>query len=63
MKTIEQVKQDFHYRGETINAWSKRHGFSVATVQRVLHGKSQCKFGASHKIAVLLGLKEGEIIE
>ena len=50
-------------RGETMAQWARRHGFNPADVRNVLAGKAKGHWGESHKIAVMLGMKEGEIIE
>lgn len=63
MKTTEQVKTEFRQKGITITGWARANGFSKLAVHRVLNGKSKCYRGKSHKIAVLLGLKNGEIVE
>lgn len=63
MKTSQQVKAEFRSKGITITGWAHAHGFSCLSVHRVLSGKSKCYRGKSHKIAVLLGLKDGEIAE
>jgi len=59
MKTIAQVKEGFRQRGETIPEWSKKHGFKVNAVRNVIYGKAKGNWGASHDIALLLGLKDG----
>lgn len=63
MKTAEQVKTEFHRKGITITGWARAHGFSALAVHRVLNGESKCYRGKAHRIAVLLGLKNGEITE
>ena len=63
MKTIEQVRKEFNYRGESITGWARRNGFNHESVKKVLLGKSKCYRGAAHKIAVKLGIKDGVIIE
>lgn len=50
-------------RGETVVSWARKHGVSANTVSRVLRGEVKCLYGESHKIAVLLGIKDGEIVE
>lgn len=62
MKTREQVKAEFKYRGETVANWARKHGFSTDHVSAVLRGKAKGNWGESHKIAVTLGLKDGEIV-
>lgn len=59
-RTPEQARQALIERGESITAWSKRHGLSKKLVSEVLTGKRPCLRGESHRAAVLLGLKIGE---
>ena len=61
MKTASQVKGDFQKDGVTVTAWAKKHGFRPQAVSLVIHGKAKCYYGNAHKIAVLLGLKKGNI--
>lgn len=63
LKTIEQVKCDFNYRGESIAAWARNNKVNPESVKKVLSGDSKCLRGNAHKIAVLLGIKDGVIIE
>lgn len=63
MKTQEQAKAEFLRRGETVAHWARKHGFSIDHVRAVLRGKAKGNWGESHKIAVTLGIKDGEIVE
>lgn len=63
MKTNQQVKDEFRRKGITISGWARAHGFSRSAVQRVIAGKAFGHWGNAHRIAVLLGLKDGEIVE
>lgn len=63
MKTLEQVRKEFDYRGESVSDWSRKNGFNRASVMKVIHGQSKCHRGAAHKIAVKLGIKDGVIVE
>jgi gp16 family phage-associated protein len=63
MKTIEQVRKEFNYRGESMTSWAQKNGFNPESVKKVLYGKSKCYRGAAHKIAVKLGIKDGIIVE
>lgn len=63
MKTPEQVKADLRRNGVTVTAWARAHGVTRLSVHRVMSGKAKCYRGDSHRIAVLLGLKDGEIVE
>lgn len=63
MKTLEQVKAEFKRRGETVAHWARKHGFAIDHVRAVLRGKAKGCWGESHKIAVTLSIKDGEIVE
>jgi gp16 family phage-associated protein len=63
LKTREEILEDFARKGISIASWAKRHGLAPSVVHAVLKGKRQSRIGASHKAAVLLGIKEGEIVE
>lgn len=60
LKTPAMVRRDFLYEGKTISQWARDHGFKPNLVFEVLAGRSLARFGQSHRIAVLLGLKRGE---
>jgi gp16 family phage-associated protein len=62
MKTLEQVRAEFHRAGRSITDWAATHGYPVYLVQQVLSGRSRCLRGKSHEIAVLLELKDGYIV-
>lgn len=63
MKTVEEVKAEMARCGMTAAAWARKHGVSPETVRGVLLGRVKGRSGEAHKVAVLLGLKEGEIVE
>ncbi|OXI48155.1 DNA-binding protein [Burkholderia aenigmatica] len=63
LKTREEVLADFNRKGVSVSSWAKRHGLNPAVVHAVLKGTRQARIGQSHKAAVLLGIKEGEIDE
>jgi len=54
-----EVKTRLHERGETLKSWASRHKFSYGTVSDVVRGKNLATYGAGHRIAVALGMKEG----
>ena len=62
MKTLEQAKAEFKYRGESIAHWARKNGFAYDHVRAVLSGKAKGNWGESHKIAVTLGIKNGAIV-
>ena len=63
MKTAEQVKADFYRKGISAAQWARAHGFGKVEVHRVLAGRNKASRGKGHRIAVLLGMKDGEITE
>lgn len=62
MKTVAQIRNEFHRAGQTITQWAAAHGYPAYLVQQVLSGRSRCLRGKSHEIAVLLQLKDGYIV-
>lgn len=62
IKTIEQVKAELLSKGLSIAKWASKNAVSKHQTYLILQGKRGYKIGESHKIAVLLGIKEGEIV-
>lgn len=56
------IRAEFQRKGVSISAWALANGFSPNLVFEVLAGRKKGDRGQSHKIAVALGLKEGEIV-
>lgn len=63
MKTIAEVRAEMYSRGETAAGWAKKHGVSPEIVRGLLLGRVKGRNGDAHKAAVLLGLKDGVIVE
>lgn len=63
VRTPQEVIQDFDRKGISISSWARKHGFPVSTVCQVLNGRRQGRRGQGHKIAVLLGIKDGVIVD
>ncbi|UCV16735.1 helix-turn-helix domain-containing protein [Quatrionicoccus australiensis] len=63
LKTREEVLADFARKGISIRGWAQKNGRCYATVRGVLTGRLTGRIGESHKVAVLLGIKDGEIVE
>lgn len=59
----QHVEKKLSYMGLSLRGWAIYNGFNPSLVRSVVEGDVSCRFGQSHKIAVLLGLKDGEIIE
>jgi gp16 family phage-associated protein len=62
-RTAQQIRTEFQRKGISIGSWADQHGFSRASVNQVLTGRNAATMGTGHKIAVMLGLKDGEIVE
>lgn len=63
LKTREEARRELIRRGISLSAWARQHGVTYGQVMDVLRKDNPCNWGASHKIAVLLGIKDGVIDE
>lgn len=63
LKTRAEARAEFRRVGKSISAWASEHGVHRATVYRVLEGKNVGERGNAHKVAVLLGIKDGVIAD
>lgn len=54
---IEAVRKHFYESGVTVTDWARERGFDRSLVYSVLNGRCLAQRGASHRIAVALGLK------
>jgi|APLak6261698228_1056238.scaffolds.fasta_scaffold00498_9 gp16 family phage-associated protein len=57
MLSYSEVRNLFETNGISVAEWSRDHGFPSALVYRVLRGEAKCRRGATHKIALALGIK------
>ncbi len=60
-KTGLEVRAELRRRGQTIRGWAAEHGVDERTVHEVLAGRKRGHWGKAHKVAVLLGLKDGVV--
>ncbi|MBL8374139.1 MULTISPECIES: DNA-binding protein [Candidatus Accumulibacter] len=63
LRTREEVIEEFSRTGQSMRGWAIANGLSTSVVAGVLKGRFSGRIGKSHKAAVLLGIKEGEIVE
>ncbi len=63
INTPAEVRANFLRKGISQAQWARAHEVDVATVSQVISGKNAGTRGVGHKVAVLLGLKDGEIVE
>lgn len=61
LRSREQVREEFFKQGVSIADWARKSGFKYSQVIDVLRADRPCHRGNSHKIAVLLGIKDGVI--
>lgn len=59
LKTREQARNEFRRTGTSIRAWCRANGFSVPNTYQVLSGRNTGERGEAHRIAVMLGIKDG----
>ena len=62
LKTNQEIRAEWLRKGLTQNGWAREHGFNPASVSQVLSGRNSGARGTGHRIAVMLGLKDGEIV-
>lgn len=53
----------FENTGWSVAEWARLQGFSTGLVYQVLEGRRKCLRGQSYRIAVALGLKQGETVD
>lgn len=63
IRSPQEVKRDFLRKGISVASWARNNGFDSVTVCQVLNGTNAGSRGVGHKIAVLLGIKDGEIVQ
>lgn len=63
LKTRQEVLEELRRKGISIAEYARRLGCDRNTVYQVLHSDKPCNFGKSHKAAVAMGIKDGEIVE
>lgn len=61
LRTASEVREELERKGVSVTAWATANGFNPNLVHEILAGRRNPTYGQSHKIAVLLGLKHGEI--
>lgn len=63
LRTPQEVRNEWYRQGITQSQWARQNGFPGSAVSQVLNGKNSGKKGTGHKIAITLGIKDGEIVE
>jgi gp16 family phage-associated protein len=57
----KQVAETLSRRGLSLGAWCKLNGVSPNLVRDLINGRNSGRINKGHKVAVLLGIKDGEI--
>jgi len=60
--TPKEAREKLERRGESISKWSLKHGINPQTTSDLLCGRKKGVRGEAHKAAVLLGIKDGEVM-
>lgn len=63
MLPLVDVRKAFEESGVSVSEWARENGFSAGLVYAVLQGKRQCIRGQSYRIAVALGLRQGQPLD
>lgn len=58
---LKEVRLRIAMSGLTMAAWARRNGFPIRLVHEILSGRRSCVRGQSYRIAILLGLKDGDL--
>ncbi len=61
MRSREEVIEEFRVTGISIQSWANENGFNPSLVYQILKSDQIPKRGQSHRIAVALGLKVGNL--
>ncbi len=62
LRTAPQARALFIAKGITITDFAHELGVHKQTVWEVLSGRIKCTHGDAHRVAVVLGMKRGEIL-
>jgi gp16 family phage-associated protein len=57
---ITAARRGFDRSGVSVSDWARERGFDIKLVHAILSGRRTCLRGQSHRIAVALGIKDGE---
>ena len=62
-RTPKEVRADLDRQGIAVAAMARQIGTPVQTVRDLLSGKAKGRRGIAHRAAVLLGLKDGVVVD
>lgn len=61
LRTHDEARAWLSYQGISVAQWARENQVGHSLVREILAGRKKCLRGTSHNIAVLLGMKAGEI--
>ncbi|WNW10082.1 DNA-binding protein [Pseudomonas sp. DTU_2021_1001937_2_SI_NGA_ILE_001] len=61
IRTAAQAKAWLDQQGKSVQQFARENDVDPATTYQVLAGRKKGRRGEAHKVAVLLGMKEGTI--
>ena len=61
IRTAAQAKAWLEHQGKSVQEFAREYGVDPAPGYQVLAGRKKGKRGEAHKVAVLLGMKDGII--
>jgi len=60
-QACKAARERLQMLGLTAKEWAEQNDLTPSTVYAVLNGQKKCLRGVSHRAAVLLGIKAGEV--
>lgn len=61
IRTAAQARAWLDHQGKSVQQFAREHNVDPATTYQVLSGRKKGRRGEAHKVAVLLGMKDGVI--
>jgi gp16 family phage-associated protein len=61
IRTAAQARAWLDRQGKSVQQFAREHDVDAATTYQVLSGRKKGRRGEAHKVAVLLGMKDGVI--
>ena len=58
-----KARQDLHEAGISVSQWAHDNGYTRDVVASVVYGRSACRHGQAHEVAVALGIKAGRVVK
>lgn len=62
IRTAGQARAELERKGISVMEWARANDLSYFVVSQVLNGRVKGTRGESHRAAVLLGMKAGELV-